>query len=345
MRSLKLLLLFACRSVGLYRLARWHTRNRLKILCYHGFQLTDEAQFRPKLFISGERFERRLRAIRALGLQVLPLDEAVARLYSRSLPTNAVAITIDDGFHSVGTVAVPKLQQHRYPATVYLTTYYVENATPIFRLVVQYMFWKSKKGLLILEDVRWAETGTVDLANAQQADQAMWACIQHGEMHCSEVQRVELCRQLGQLLETPYDDIVRARILHLMTPDEVRALVGAQVDVQLHTHRHRFPDDDREQAMQEITDNRRAIGRWVEGDRRHFCYPSGLFEQRQFEWLDEMGVKSSTTCIPGLNSETTPRHGLHRFLDGENVHQLEFEAALSGFTDLLRGVVRGGGLR
>lgn len=340
MRDLKLVLLFVCRSLGLFRLTRWLTRDKLKILCYHGFALDDETRFRPKLFISGERFEQRLQAIRRHGLQVLPLDEAVERLYAGTLPKNALVITIDDGFHSVATVAAPKLRQHGLPATVYVTTYYVENATPIFRLVVQYMFWKTGQRQLRLAGLPWAADGLVDLGDAAQADKTLWACIRHGEANCSEAQRVELCRQLGELLGTPYETIQRARILHLMTPDEIRGLAGAGLDVQLHTHRHRFPGDDHEQALREIADNRRAIGQWVEGERRHFCYPSGLFEPRHFEWLDAMGVKSSTTCLPGLNAATTPRHGLRRFLDGENIHALEFEAALSGFSDLLRSLRR-----
>lgn len=338
MRGLKLALLFVCRSLGLFRLTGWLTRDRLKILCYHGFELADETRFRPKLFISGGLFERRLQTIRRYGLRVLPLDEAVDRLYAGTLPPHALAITIDDGFHSVATVAMPRLRQQGFAATVYVTTYYVEHATPIFRLVVQYMLWKTPRRQLRLENVPWAADETIDLADAGSVERAMWACIRHGEANCTEDQRVDLCRRLGELLEMPYDEIVRTRILHLMSAEQLRSLRGAGLDVQLHTHRHRFPDDDREQALREIADNRRSIAQWVEGERRHFCYPSGLFDPRQFAWLDELGVKSSTTCLPGLNSATTPRHALRRFLDGENIHQLEFEAALTGFSDLLRGL-------
>jgi peptidoglycan/xylan/chitin deacetylase (PgdA/CDA1 family) len=336
-RNVKLLLYFVCKKIGLFQLARWLTRDRLKILCYHGFALADEAAFRPKLFIKPEQFEQRLAAIRRFGLHVLPLDEAVERLYSGKLPEHAVVITIDDGFHSVHQLASPCLSRHGYPATVYVTTYYVEKANPIFRLSVQYMFWKTRKQRVVLNNVPWSTYRVVDLTDPKQSSRAMWDCINYGERECTEEGRCVICEDLGELLETPYADIVRSKILHLMTPDELRSLAAARIDVELHTHRHVFPNDDQATAKREIADNQAALTRFGIADARHFCYPDGLSDERQWVWLDSLDVKSSTTCVPGLNSRRTPRHALRRFVDSESIHQLEFEAALSGFSDLLRG--------
>lgn len=326
--------------VGLFKLAKWLTRKHLKIICYHGFALADEAKFRPKLFIDTDKFEQRLATIKRLGCCVLPLNEAVDRLYSRSLPDGAVVITIDDGFHSVYRLAVPCLQRYGFVATVYVTTYYVEKPNPIFRLAVQYMFWKTHKRELVLKNVSWSSSRTVDLADPAQREQALWDCINYGERECTEEMRCSICEELGSILETPYANIVDSRILHLMTPHELRLLGNSNMDVELHTHRHVFPVDDQDLAEREIADNRAALARCSIADAKHFCYPSGLWHQGQWAWLDGMQVKSSTTCIPGLNSHRTPRHALKRFLDGENIHQLEFEAAVSGFSDLLKNCFR-----
>jgi peptidoglycan/xylan/chitin deacetylase (PgdA/CDA1 family) len=338
LRNVKLLLFFVCKAAGLFHLAKWVTRNHLKILCYHGFSLADEADFRPKLFIKPEKFEQRLAAIQRYGFRVLPLNEAIERLYSRSLPKYAVVITGDDGFHSFHLLAVPFLQRYGYPATVYVTTYYVENPDPIFRLVVQYMFWKTRKHKLVLKNVSWSTYRVVDLSDPVQTEQALWDCINYGERECTEEQRCAICVELGGLLETSYKDIVQSRIFHLMTPNELRSLADSKIDVELHTHRHAFSSDDQVLAEREIADNRTALKQWLFAEAHHFCYPSGLWDERQWTWLDSMHVKSSATCVPGLNSDKTPRHALRRFLDGENIHQLEFEAAMSGFSDLLRGL-------
>lgn len=335
MHKVKLLLFFLCKSVGLFYFAQWITRHRLKVLCYHGFELIDEASFRPKLFIRPAQFEKRLATIRRYGFHVLPLSEAIEKLYSRSLPENSVVITVDDGFHSFHHLAVPCLQRYDYPATVYVTTYYVENPDPIFRLVVQYMFWKTRKRELALENVSWSTSGAIDLSINSEREKIIWDCINYGERECTEEMRRSICKELGVLLETPYEDIVHSKTLHLMTPDELRSLAVARISVELHTHRHVFPSNNQALAEREIVDNQLVFKKHFIVKPSHFCYPSGLWDKSQWALLDSMHVKSSATCLPGLNSHKTPRHAIRRFLDGENIHQLEFEAALCGFSDLI----------
>jgi peptidoglycan/xylan/chitin deacetylase (PgdA/CDA1 family) len=339
MRKFKLLLYYLCSRAGLFYLAQWLTRKRLRILCYHGLALADEAAFRAPMFIERDQFTRRLEALRRYGFRVLSLGEAVAALYSGTLPSRAVVITADDGFYSFFSVAVPCLKSYGFPATVYLTTYYVQHSNPVFRLVVQYMFWKTRKRAVVLKGIAWGDDQNLDLTNREQVDRVMWGCINYGERHCTEEMRCSICEELGTLLETSYSEIVKSKILTLMTPDEVRLLAAANIDVQLHTHRHTLPDDDEIAVKREIEENRAAIQQMTAAEARHFCYPSGLWHPRQWAWLEAMRVESSTTCIPGLNSSATPRQALRRFVDGEHVHQLEFEAHLTGFVSLLRGFI------
>jgi peptidoglycan/xylan/chitin deacetylase (PgdA/CDA1 family) len=336
MRRLKLLVLYVSKHIGLFALSNWWTRDKLKILCYHGFAFADEAQFRPKLFITPTTFARRLDTLKRYGHHVIGLDEAVDALYAKRLPQHALVITVDDGFHSFHQLALPLLRARLLPATVYVTSYYVRHAVPVFRLVVQYMFWKSAATRLSLRGRAWHTDGEIDLRDASQRGAAVDSCVAYGEAAGTEEERVAICRTLGEMLGVPYAGIVERRLLHLMTPAELASLHDAGVNVQLHTHRHSFPDNDETLAVREIEQNRAALSGWVAGPFNHFCYPSGVWDERQWSWLEQLGVKSSTTCVQGLNTATTPRHALRRFLDGENIHPLEFEAALSGFSDLLR---------
>lgn len=338
MRNIKLFVLLVCKALGLFWLTRRYTRNQLRILCYHGFELVDETAFRPKLFIKISLFEQRLATIRRQGFRVLPLGEALERLYAGTLPQDALVITVDDGFHAFQRLAVPRLNHYNFPATVYVTTYYVQHRNPIFRLVVQYMFWKTPVRELRLENVPWSGDCVINFSDSTQVERAMWDCIDFGEQRCTEVQRCEICEHLGKLLGVSYEEIVQSKTLSLMSPEELRSLAHSTTTVELHTHRHKFPTADQAAAESEITDNRAALARWVAGEKSHFCYPSGLWDARQWPWLARMQVKSATTCLPGLNDRNTPRFALRRFLDGENIHPLEFEAALSGFSEILRGI-------
>jgi hypothetical protein len=54
--------------------------------------------------------------------------------------------------------------------------------------------------------------------------------------------------------------------------------------------------------------------------------------------LADASVVTTTTCEVGLNYIDTPTLTLHRFLDGNDISWIEFEAEMSGFTDVLRKV-------
>src|SRR6185295_5721806 len=143
MRTMKLVLYRACKALGVFEIARLLTWRGLRILCYHGFTLDDESEFRPGLFIRPETFARRMRYLASRGYPVLSLQQAMAALDRGPLASNAVVITIDDGFYSVAAKAAPILKSYDFPATLYVTSYYAIKKTPIFRLAVQYMFWKA----------------------------------------------------------------------------------------------------------------------------------------------------------------------------------------------------------
>jgi peptidoglycan/xylan/chitin deacetylase (PgdA/CDA1 family) len=58
---------------------------------------------------------------------VLPLDQAIARLNDHSLPARSAAITFDDGYADNFTVALPILQAHGLTATFFIATGYLDG--------------------------------------------------------------------------------------------------------------------------------------------------------------------------------------------------------------------------
>src|SRR5260370_35887641 len=89
------LILAAGKYLGLFSLASLLTRKRLRIVCYHGTAIANEADFRSDLFIAAATFEQRLQYIVRTAFVVLSLEKAVKRQQSGRVPPNALAITID----------------------------------------------------------------------------------------------------------------------------------------------------------------------------------------------------------------------------------------------------------
>jgi peptidoglycan/xylan/chitin deacetylase (PgdA/CDA1 family) len=245
-----------------------------------------------------------------------------------------VAITVDDGFYGFYRNAREMLRQYGFPATVYVTSYYCSHRAPVFRLAVQYMFWKGRDRPVELAGLG-VDVPERPLRRGVELDKAQWALIEYGETQCDEAGRGRLAEEIGRRLGVDYDRIRRTRILHLMTPEELRDLPAAEIDVQLHTHRHQLPDD-HAGTLREIAENRAFLVGLLGRPAAHFCYPSGVWSRRQWPWLEEAGVQSAVTCDPGLNDTATPRLALRRFLDGEDIAQIEFEAEVAGFLELLR---------
>lgn len=330
------LILIACKGFGLFHLARLMTGAGLRILCYHGFALGDEACFRPRLFMTPSTFGKRLNALSKHGFPVLSLGEALERLGQGTLPRGATVITIDDGFYSVHRVAAGHLRARGFPATTYVSTYYLEKQVPIYRLAVQYLFWRTQRRQVEFPDKPWGEDQIVDLTNEEPRHRITWEIIGYGEKHCTEDERQAIVEELGAVLGVDYGPIKSSRSLSLLTRAEVAELAKQGMDIQLHTHRHRLPADREEDVQEEINENRKILEEIVGRRLCHLCYPSGLWTRTQWPWLERLDIESATTCMAGFNYAHTPPLGLRRFLDGEHISQIVFEAELFGFLELLR---------
>lgn len=337
--SIKRAVYHAAKWAGGFGLARRLMRGRLRILAYHGFAIAGEDLFRPQLFMKADLFGRRMEYLRRKGYAVLPLSQAAERLARGQLPNDATVITFDDGFYSTWKLAGPIMQNNSLPGTIYVTTYYCLKRNPVFRLVVQYMFWKTDKDNVDLHGLGLGLEGSARLGGPPARREACWKIIDQAERDLSEDRRVALCRTLGERLGVDYESIVRGRFLSLMTPEEIGQAAADGLDIQLHTHRHRMPGDI-EGLQKEIIDNRQALKAILGREPAHLCYPSGVFRMDQCDALGEMGVLTATTCESGLNGHDTAPLALSRFLDGNNISWIEFEAEMSGFAELCRAFAR-----
>ncbi len=335
-RTGKMAVLRLLKGLGLFAVSRRLTRRRLRILCYHGISMCDEDGYNPTLFMRAPLFAARMRWLKDEGFTVIPLDEAVRGLSSGRLPDDAVVITFDDGWFGILEHAVPVLRRLGFPATVYVTTYYVGMRLPVFNVLVHYMFWRSAVDRIDLARLDRRLAGAFSLKAAHERERAADTVIGFARRTPGADARQDLLRALGAVLELDVEALLRLRICQLMTPEELAAAAGMGVDIQLHTHRHRLPLADREAVVREVEDNRRALAPVAAGDLVHLAYPSGLYHPSQWPWLQRLDIRSAATTRPGLNGQSSHPFELHRILDGQNIPVIEFEAEMSGALEILR---------
>ena len=317
--------------MGLYCVSRKITSKGLRILCYHNFSKGDAIQWKSKLFIHPDTFKLRLNYLEKKGFKVLPLDKAVRSLHSNRLPRLPVVITIDDGWQRTLQYADQILKEKRYPYTVYASTYYSKKQSPVVNLVIQYMFWKSNKRL----DKKSLEKLGVEFDRVNTDEEQISVVQKYVDYILDYDSRYKFLSQIGEILGVDFSVINDSMRFHLLTAEEIERMSLSGVDFQLHTHRHRWPLD-KKNAFKEIVDNRNFLYPLTKNSLVHFCYPSGFWMPEQFEFLKEMEIVSAVTCEAGFNFKQTSLFRLYRFLDGENITQLEFEAELSGILELFR---------
>ena len=322
--------------LGSVRDSAWRQR-RLLILCYHSISIEDEHEWSGTYSMSPTLLESRLRMLRDGGYNVLPLDEAVRRLYAGALPPRSVALTFDDGMFDFRARAWPLLQQFGFPATVYLTTYYSDYNKPIFGLLCSYLLWRARlrtpqPGLTSLfgEQRQW------NLSDAGGRARAHREIIAHADREQMTLpERTALAERLADLLGDDYEAIRAKRILTVMTRDEASEIARAGIAVELHTHRHRTPND-HALFLREISDNRVRIEQIRAGTPRHFCYPSGVYRPEFLPWLREAGVTTATTCDPGLASLKSEPLLLPRLVDTSFLSPLDVEGWMTGMSAFFR---------
>jgi peptidoglycan/xylan/chitin deacetylase (PgdA/CDA1 family) len=311
------------------------TKRGLRILCYHGFSVSDESQFRPETFMEPRTFQAHINLLVSKKYPVISLEQALRHLDTNSLPSCSVVITFDDGFKTVNRCALPFLRQNGLPSTIFVTTYYCINRNPVFRLVIQYMFWKTSRQEVDLTGMGIPFSGSIPLRPMEARDKITWQLIDYAEKELHEDDRYRIALELGARLNIPYNEIVEKGALCIMNIGEINRISDSGTDIQLHTHRHCFPEDP-VLGRREIRDNRSVLEPLLAKELNHFCYPSGLWTENHFSILKHEHVESAVTCDTGLNYADTPRLALKRFLDCQHVSEIEFEAELSGLKEIMR---------
>lgn len=114
-------------GVGLDWLLGSRVNGALGIITYH--RIAPDVRGLPRMphNVPPDRFCEQLTGLLARGFTVWPLSRILAcRARGETIPPQTIAVTFDDGFQTVYTNAWPVLQKLQVPATVFLTTAYLD---------------------------------------------------------------------------------------------------------------------------------------------------------------------------------------------------------------------------
>ncbi len=321
-------------GLGLGWSARRSLDGTLRILTFHGLTEGSPEHGPPlddSLHLPVELFEAICRHL-AGHYTVIPLLEAVAAIRdTRPLPTNAVAITFDDGYRSNHELALPVLQSFNLPATIFLTTAFVDGTDPLWFQRVDWALATTarKNPAITLGETRV----NLALGDRESRQKALAAVV----VELKKLPRKQLLASLDEIDDTlgvtcPDSNLFPAPMRPL-TWNQIRAMqVSGLVEFGGHTHHHPIMARCAPECVQsEIETCRDRMATELGRRPQLFAYPNGGladFDTDCERLLRDAGFIASFSTIPKPVDGASDLLRMPRFGSPESV--IEAEATVSG---------------
>lgn len=280
------------------------SKPRLSILIYHRI-LDDSDPMRPDA-TTVETFSWHMKMLRD-HFNPLSLSEAVQRLQAGTLPPRAVCVSFDDGYADNLELALPVLQAHAIPATVFVATAYLDGGR----------MWNDT----LLETVRSYDSASLSLPewglkelpldSGESRFEAARAVIR-AVKHLDFDERESFTQTFSKRATSLPSDL-------MLTTTQLQALANHPlISIGAHTHRHPIlatlnDAQSREEILTSKDILEDKLGRSVSG----FAYPNGRPEQDFNAWhpdlVAELGFDFAVTTKVGVGVQGSDTFQLPRF--------------------------------
>lgn len=285
-------------------------RARLSILIFHRVLPAPDPLF-PRA-MDARVFDAACSWI-AEGFSVLPLDEAVLRLKSGTLPARAACITFDDGYADNHDEALPILKRHDLRATFFVATGFLDGGRMWNDSLIE-AFRRCTQATLDLSDLTDAAGtafGTYELSSNQHRRAAIAGMLPRVK-YLNPEDRLGFCDAVARRAGVQLPDNL------MMSSDQVRALHRAGMQIGGHTVSHpilaRLAP---EAARSEIAEGKCRLEDIIGERLALFAYPNGKPEQdyqpAHAEMVRELGFDAAVSTVWGAAGPGSDLYALPRF--------------------------------
>lgn len=296
----KRLIMRALEALGGFRLLQWLHKDKTQILMYH--RILDIPAVRG---ISPELFEQQLSYI-SKHFRVVPVQTLLSEIKNNCLQPNTLALTFDDGHYDFYENAWPLLKKYKLPATLYITTGFVDSQIWLWPDLIKYLLLNSYKKNLSLPQFGSLELHSDNINHC-------WSNI--GD-YCLTLGVTERNQFITQLAATCGVDIPTQPIKPFLavTWDQLRSMQHEGLDIASHTYSHpllsKLSETDLHYELQHSADMLHAhLGVKPAG----ICYPNGRPEDIN---INVIHAAQATGYSYGLLARNFPHKATQPFLLG-----------------------------
>jgi peptidoglycan/xylan/chitin deacetylase (PgdA/CDA1 family) len=290
---------------GLYRLTPNALRGRGVILTMHRVRpwAPTTRGYSPNalLEITPEFLDEALSLLGDRGFRFVSLSQAVG-LLSEPTGERFAALTFDDGYTDFTRWALPVLEKHRAPLTLFLSPGFIEGGAQLWWLQLEEAVRRLDKVQL--------ETGEPIPSRSPTEKAAAYEAIYWRLRAGPEADLLEACKRLAALADVS-DDALRDDLF--LGWDEITTLAHHPlVQIGAHSMSHiRLAQWPEAKARDEMAQSRAELEERLSRPVAAFCYPVGdptSAGPREFELARELGFRIGVTTRPGM---LFPEHATH----------------------------------
>jgi peptidoglycan/xylan/chitin deacetylase (PgdA/CDA1 family) len=299
-------------AVGGLALCRVLTRNTPKIIMYHRF-----SESQQQGFISLAAFEKQVQYLNQ-KFNVIRLDELVSRLSAgKTIFPNTVVITVDDGYSDFYDIAYPVLKKYSLPATLFVTTKFVDGNYWLWPDKVKYILQYSDK----LERINISNG--IDVSGYVDDRDKLWNIIVSYLLSIADEKKniyiENLEKDLG--VNVPDRPVCEYKAINW---EQAKEMSSSIVEIGAHTRSHpslgRLPES---LLLNEIKGSIEDVENNIDIRPKTFCYPNGQptdFTESVKRMVKESGCLGAVTAFYD-HSLTADLFSLRRFSASESWFQ------------------------
>ncbi len=288
-------LLWLSRAPHLFNLL---SRSRGVILTLHRVLPDQPAAFSPNaiLQVRPDFLDYAIERLRHRGVDIITMDEAIERLAAPTKGRAFVVLTFDDAYTDNLIHALPVLERHSVPFTLYVPTAFVDGAGQLW--------WQAIEDIIASQDaIAFTERGETEYLDTRTVAEknAAFNRLYWRLRKLPEPERLNLLAEFTT--NYGYDLDKQCRDL-IMDWEQLRSVADSPLcTIGAHTVRHyelaKLP---KEQARDEMAQSADIIEAQFCARPTHFSYPLGgplSCGPREFELAREIGFRTAVTTRPG----------------------------------------------
>ena len=296
---------------NLYSMFNGYTKDTATIFMLHRIAPEYEntaAGFSPALLREYFKYLKKNR------YNVISLSSYMNALIEHKDTNKTVVFTVDDGYRNFYLNAFKIFQEFNYPATIFITSNFINNNLFFWWDTIEYAVMSTKKQMINLPE--W-NLNHIKINNDSQKTEAISYIVDF----CKKLENSKKLNLIQKLLEILNIDVSRQPTNEYEPLSWKEIVEMNESEIEFHPHTKTHPIMTRissAQKLEELSEPKIVIENKLGISANIFCYPNGGvddFDEETINILKSLNYIGAVTGLPGFNNtkNQTDLFRVHRF--------------------------------